>query len=93
MFTLFPWLNVIFSCFKQSLLNLTLALVPTKYNEGLMVLFGVVGALILSSDNPLDFHDKIILSLSLAALKYLCIGWNTNQFCLPSSSKWLLPRK
>ena len=87
MFVLFPWLNIIFSCFKQSPLNFTLALVPTKSNEGLRILLDVVGGLILSSDNPLDFHDKIILGLSLAVLKYLCIGWNTNQFCVPSSSK------
>ena len=92
MFTIFPWLNVIFSCSKQSPLNLTLALVPTNYNEGLRNLLDVLGGLILSSDNPLDFHDKIILGLSLAVLKYLCICWNTNQFCVPSSSKWLLPR-
>ena len=81
MFTIFSWLNVIFSCFKQSPLNLTLALVPAKANEGSTNLLDVVGALILSSHDPLDFHDKIILGLSLAVLKYLCIGWNTNQFC------------
>ena len=74
MFTIFPWFNVIFSCFKQSLLNFTLALVPTKFNEGLRILFGVVGGLILSSDNPLDFHDTILPSLAIAVLKYVCIG-------------------
>ena len=46
----------------------------TKSNEGSTNLLDVVGALILSSDKPLDFHDKMILGLSLAALKYLCIG-------------------
>ena len=71
MFIIFPWLNVIFSCFKQSPLNLTLPLVPTKCNEGLRNLLDVVGGLLLSSDNPLDFYDKIILGLSLAVLKYL----------------------
>ena len=74
MFTTFLWLNVIFSYFKQSPLNLTLALVLIKSNEGSTNLLDVVGALILSSDSPLDFHDKIILGLSLAVLKYLCIG-------------------
>ena len=54
-------LNVIFSCFKQSPLNFILALVPTKPNEGSRNLLDVVGTLILLSDNPLDFHDKIIL--------------------------------
>ena len=87
MFIIFSWLNVIFSCFKQSLLNFTLALVTTKSNEGLRILLFVVGGLILSSDNPLDFHDKILLLLAVAVLKYLCIGWNTNQFCVTSSSK------
>ena len=31
----------------------------------------VEGGLILSSDNPLDFHNKILLSLALTVLKYL----------------------
>ena len=43
MFTIFPGLNVIFSCFKQTPLNFTLALVPTKSTEGLGVLLDVVG--------------------------------------------------
>ena len=70
MFTTFPWLNIIFS-FKQSPLNFTHALGPTKSNEGLSILLDVVGGLILSSDNPLDFHDKILVSLALTVLKYL----------------------
>ena len=56
-------------------------------------MLSVVGGVMVSSDNPLDFYDKILLSLAVAVLKYLCIGWNTNQFCALSSSKWLLPRK
>ena len=71
MFTIFPWINVIFSCFKQSPLNFTLILVPKKSNEGLNILLDVRGGLILSSDNPFDFHDKILLSFALALLKYL----------------------
>ena len=49
MFTIFPWLNVIFSCFKQSPLDFTLDLVPTWRikNEGLRNLLDVVGGLIL----------------------------------------------
>ena len=74
MFTIFPRSNVIFSSFKQSPLNLTLALVPTKSNEELRILFDAVGGLILSSDDPLDFYDKILLSLALTLLKYICIG-------------------
>ena len=74
MFTIFSWLNVTFSCFEQSPLNFSLALEPTKSNEGLRSLFDGVGDLILSSDNPLDFHNKMLLSLALTVLKYLCIG-------------------
>ena len=92
MFTIFPWLNVNFSCFKQFPLNFTLSLLPTKFNVRLRILADFVGAL-FSSDNPLGFHDKIFLLLASTALNYLCIGWNTSQFCLPSSSKWLSPRK
>ena len=61
MFTIFP-------------LNLTLGLVPTKSNKGSRNLVDLIGALILSSDSHLDFHDKIILDLSLAVLIRLCIG-------------------
>ena len=68
MFTIFPWLNVIFSCFKQSSLNFTLTLVPTKSTVGLSILLDVVGDSILSSENPLDFHDKILLLLALTVL-------------------------
>ena len=82
MFTIFPWWYVIFSCFKQSPLNFTLALVPIKSSYGLMILFGVVGGSILSSDNPLDFHDKIILGLSPAILKtYGFVEILTNFVC------------
>ena len=93
MFTIFPRSNVIFSSFKQSPLNLTVALVPTKSNEGLRILFDVVGGLIFSLDNPLDFHETMLLSLTLTVLKHLCTGWNTNQFCAPLPSKWLLSQK
>ena len=63
--------NLIFSCFKQSPLNFTVVLVPTKFNKELRILLDVVGGLILSSDKPLDFHDKMLLSLALTVLKYL----------------------
>ena len=96
----FQWLNIIFSCFKQSPLNFIHALVPTKSNEGLNILLDVAGCLILSFDNPSDLHKicyeiwyKMLLFLVLAILEYFCIGWSTNQFCVPSPSKWLLPRK
>ena len=43
----------------------------------LSILVDVEGGVILSSDNPLDFHDKIWLLVLLTLLKYLCVGWNT----------------
>ena len=63
MFTFFPWSNELFSCFKQCPLNFTLALVPTKSNEGLSILLDLEGGVILSSDNLLGFYDKTLLSL------------------------------
>ena len=78
MCTILPWWYVIFSCFKQSPLNFILVLVPIKSNEGLRILFDVVGGSILLFDNPLDFHGKIFLLPASAVLKYWWIGWNTN---------------
>ena len=43
-------------CFKQLPLNLTLNLVAKQFNEGLRKLLGAEGGVILSADNPLDFH-------------------------------------
>ena len=45
MFTIFPRSNEIFSSFKQSPLNITLALVPTQSTEGLSYLLDVEGVL------------------------------------------------
>ena len=42
-----------------------------------MLLSDVEGGLIVSADNPLDFHDEIYNVLAIS-LKYLFIGWNTN---------------
>ena len=39
------------------------------------VLSDVVGGLMLSSDNPLDFHSEMYLVLAII-LTYLCNGWN-----------------
>ena len=57
-----------FSCFKQSPLNFTLAIEPTQFTEGLNILLDVEVGLKLSSDNHLDFHEKILLSLILTVL-------------------------
>ena len=53
---------MILSCFKQLPPNFTLILVPIKFNEGARILSDVVGGLILSSDDPLDFHNEIKIS-------------------------------
>ena len=70
MFTIFPWLNEIQSCFKQTSFK--------SYSyKGLRISVGVEWGLTISSDNPLDFNDKIWLLALLTLLKYLCVGWNT----------------
>ena len=43
--------------FEQLSLNSALVLVPTWFNEGLRILVDVEGVIILSSHNPLGFHD------------------------------------
>ena len=54
-----------FSCFKQFLPNVTATLLLIKLNEGTRILLDVAGGLILSYDNPLDFHTKISLLLPI----------------------------
>ena len=73
-------------------MKLLIVLKLKQSNFGIILLSCIVGIVIISSDHPLDFHDKI-LSLLATNLKYLIIGLNTNQLCVPSSSKWLLPIK
>ena len=42
---------------------------------GERLLLDAVGGLILSSDNPLDFHDETYIVLAINLI-YLCIDWN-----------------
>ena len=56
---------MIFSCIKQPPSNFTRTLSLIKCNEGVGLLLGVVGGLILSSDNPLDFHAEILSLLPI----------------------------
>ena len=58
MVTIFPWEYIILFCFKQLLLNFTLILAQ-RANFGVRLLSNVVGGLITSSNNPLDFHNKL----------------------------------
>ena len=58
-FTVFLWVNKGFQCLKQLPINFTLVLKSIYFNEGARLLLDVEGCLILSSDNPLDFHDEI----------------------------------
>ena len=43
--------------------------------EWVRLLSDVGGGLMLSSDNPLDFHSEMYLVVELI-LTYLCNGWN-----------------
>ena len=74
---MFPGVNVVLSCFKQPSLKFTLFLLPKQFNAGARLLTDVVGGLILSLDNPLDFHDEIGPVVWPTFLKYLCIVWNS----------------
>ena len=57
MFTVFRRVYAILAWFKQLLLNFNLILLPRSSINGERLLSDVAGGLILSSDNPLDFHD------------------------------------
>ena len=83
MFTTFPWVYVsLFDCFKQLPVNFTLILLARYLIDGERLVV----------DNPLDCHDKID-NVLVINLKHFFSGWNTTWFCVPSSSKWLLPIK
>ena len=63
-----------FICFKQFPLNSTaIFALRIKVNLRARLLSDVTGGLMLSSDNPLDFHAKI-LSLPVGAVKDLRRG-------------------
>ena len=57
MFTIFFWLHVILSCFKQSSLNSKYIFLLSYPSVGARLLSG---GLITSSDSPLDFHSEIL---------------------------------
>ena len=57
MFTTFPWSYLILSCFKQLPLNSALVLVPKQLNSALSLKSLVVGAVIFSSENPLNVQN------------------------------------
>ena len=61
MFTTFSYVHEIFGCFKQLPVNFTLTCSQYSYffNSGVRLIPDVVGDIILSADNPLDFHDEI----------------------------------
>ena len=42
----------------------------------LRLISDMIGGLVVSADNPLDFHDETILVLPIT-LKYRVVGWNT----------------
>ena len=76
MFNIFL-LNVnLFYFITQLPLNFTNMFLPIYSSVGARLLLFIVGDLITSSDDPLDFHDEMLLVL-LIFLKYLFIGLNT----------------
>ena len=60
--------NLSFYCFKQVRTNLTRDLVLIWFIAGARLLLNAAGGLILSSDNPFDFHTEI--SSTLPFFKY-----------------------
>ena len=60
MFTIFLWLYVILSCFKEPPLNSNYILLLSYPSVGAKLLSG---GLKTSSDSSLDFHSKILSEL------------------------------
>ena len=76
MFTTFL-LNIDLFCFiRQLTLTFANMFLSIYSSFGARLLLFIVGDLITASDNPLDFHDKILLLLEIF-LKYLFVGLNT----------------
>ena len=76
MFNIFL-LNVNLFCFiRQIQRNFTNMSFPLYSSFGVRLLLFIVGGLITSSDNPLDFHDEMFL-VFLIFLKHLFISLNT----------------
>ena len=64
-------------CFKEILLNSTAIFeLWIHFSFGASALPGVVGGLILSSDNSLHLNAMIVSVSLVEALKVLEIGWN-----------------
>ena len=74
--------------FKELSSISTLIFKLNHFSFGERLLFAVVGGLIFSFYNSLDFQLAIILFARPAdILKVLKIGWNTKKFCEASSLK------
>ena len=70
-------LNAGLFCFVRQLpLNFTNIFLLIYSSFGARLLLFLVGDLMTSSENPLDFYDKMLLVLPIF-LKYLFIGLNT----------------
>ena len=70
MFTIVLWVFVgLFCCFKQPALIFSLILLSRQSINGERLLSDVAGGLIVSSGNPLDYHDEIYFVLAIN-LKY-----------------------
>ena len=76
MFNIVLWVYDTFGCCKQLPVNSIRILLQQKSINGVKLLSDVARGLIVSSDNPLDFHEEIYFALA-TTLKYLFISWNT----------------
>ena len=77
-FTVFKETNVPLCSFRQLPLNLNAVLIPVETTKGARLLSVAAECLIASVENPLDFHEEIIVRLFLInVLNYFIIGLNT----------------
>ena len=70
------WVYDTLGCCKQLPVNSIRILLQQKSINGVRLLSDVARVLIVSSDNPLDFHYEIYFAWAIT-LKYLFISWNT----------------
>ena len=63
------------------------------FSFGARLLFGVLGGIMLSLENLLNFHAMIVLVLPVGVVKVLGICWSNIWLWDPSSPNYLLPLK
>ena len=89
--TTFLGVKVILSCSKQLPISFTSIFeLFIHINFGQSLLFAVIGSLLFSFDNLLDFHSTIVSVRPAGTVEVSLIVWNIKKFCDPSSLKKLL---